>query len=164
MSQEKNSKLLGHRNETVIWLLRCNTVVPNLFCKLQNLHQIPKTLIRLLWCFSFCSSQCCQKVWAKRSQILENPKRPTSKHLKTQNIYMKGFSKGKNIYTKAQSDRAKTGLNCPLQSGSTFIWVRQANWHAIQHRVIFIMDGRITILMVNTYRYVYKWFTNAIVP
>ena len=35
--------------------------------------------------------------------------------MKLQNIYIKGLSKGKKIYIKAQRDRAKTGIKTGLK-------------------------------------------------
>ena len=47
------------------------------------------------------TSQCCQNVWVKSSQILENPKK----------IYIKADLKTQNTYFQTQRDPVKTGLN-----------------------------------------------------
>ena len=47
--------------------------------KIKEISNFPK-ISNLISCWQLGWHAVCQKVWAKSSQILENPERPTSKH------------------------------------------------------------------------------------
>ena len=70
---------------------------PNSQCSLK---EIPKFLQN----FRLQYHQCCQKVCAKSSQILENPKRPTSKHFEKPKIYTSKLFQKAKISTSKHKD------------------------------------------------------------